>query len=68
VIQNLISPGGDRFDEKLTVVIVLALGVLMAPTATGRQLVQGFSQVFVTARYARRSSTAHHGAARALPT
>ncbi|MFI5752466.1 hypothetical protein ACIBBE_42970 [Streptomyces sp. NPDC051644] len=41
----------SRFDEKLTVVIVLALGVLLAPTAFGQgvlnvlsQLVHGVSQ------------------------
>ncbi|MGW3661354.1 hypothetical protein ACWD6R_39605 [Streptomyces sp. NPDC005151] len=41
----------SRFDEKLTVVIVLALGVLIAPTKFGQgilsvltQLVQGISQ------------------------
>ncbi|MCZ4103488.1 hypothetical protein [Streptomyces sp. H39-C1] len=40
----------SRFDEKMTVVIVLALGVLIAPTAAGQkildvlnQLVQGVS-------------------------
>jgi nucleoside permease NupC len=40
-----------RFDEKLTVVIVLVLGVLIAPTGFGQgilnalgQLVQGVSQ------------------------
>ncbi|MFJ2478153.1 hypothetical protein ACIOWI_35205 [Streptomyces sp. NPDC087659] len=41
----------SRFDEKLTVVIVLALGVLIAPTAVGEgilnvlgQLVSGMTQ------------------------
>ncbi|GHD35605.1 hypothetical protein GCM10010313_83100 [Streptomyces violarus] len=41
----------SRFDEKLTVVIVLVFGVLVAPTAFGQgildvvvQLVQGVSQ------------------------
>ncbi|CAM5559518.1 hypothetical protein SPURM210S_03832 [Streptomyces purpurascens] len=41
----------SRFDEKLTVVIVLVFGVLVAPTAFGQgildvvvQLVQGMSQ------------------------
>jgi hypothetical protein len=41
----------SRFDEKLTVVIVLALGVLIAPTGFGQgilnalgQLVRGVSQ------------------------
>lgn len=41
----------SRFDEKLTVVIVLALGILLAPTAFGQgfldvitRLVQGISQ------------------------
>lgn len=41
----------SRFDEKLTVVIVLALGVLLAPTPVGQgimdilsQLVSGVSQ------------------------
>ncbi|MFJ8469677.1 hypothetical protein [Streptomyces swartbergensis] len=41
----------SRFDEKLTVVIVLVFGVLIAPTAFGQgildvvvQLVQGVSQ------------------------
>ncbi|MFH8407063.1 hypothetical protein ACH4FX_20030 [Streptomyces sp. NPDC018019] len=42
----------SRFDEKLTVVIVLALGVLIAPTAFGRwitdvlsRLADGISQI-----------------------
>ncbi|MFJ9344759.1 hypothetical protein ACIRP0_36595 [Streptomyces sp. NPDC101733] len=41
----------SRFDEKLTVVIVLALGVMLAPTEVGQgiagivgQLVDGVSQ------------------------
>lgn len=41
----------SRFDEKLTVVIVLALGVVIAPTSFGQglldflgQLIQGISQ------------------------
>ncbi|GAA2540707.1 hypothetical protein GCM10010423_43590 [Streptomyces levis] len=44
-------PGRSRNDEKLTVVIVLVFGVLIAPTAFGQgivdvisQLVQGVSQ------------------------
>ncbi|MFE6688539.1 hypothetical protein ACFVFQ_18970 [Streptomyces sp. NPDC057743] len=35
----------SRLDEKLTVVIVLALGVLLAPTPIGQAIVQFLSQL-----------------------
>ncbi|MGW3269569.1 hypothetical protein [Streptomyces sp. NPDC001056] len=35
----------SRFDEKLTVVIVLALGVLIAPTPAGQGLLSVLGQV-----------------------
>ncbi|AIA07969.1 hypothetical protein DC74_7549 [Streptomyces noursei] len=35
----------SRFDEKVTVVIVLALGVLLAPTPVGQGIVQFLSQL-----------------------
>ena len=38
-------PGRSRNDEKLTVVIVLVFGVLIAPTAFGQGIVDGISQL-----------------------
>ncbi|WP_405842429.1 hypothetical protein OG528_29180 [Streptomyces platensis] len=35
----------SRFDEKLTVVIVLALGVLIAPTAVGQGILDFLTQL-----------------------
>ncbi|WP_255945265.1 hypothetical protein [Streptomyces odontomachi] len=35
----------SRFDEKLTVVIVLALGVLIAPTAAGQGILNILEQL-----------------------
>ncbi|MGC4987281.1 hypothetical protein ACLQ18_43045 [Streptomyces sp. DT193] len=35
----------SRFDEKLTVVIVLALGVLIAPTAAGQGILNILGQL-----------------------
>nr|WP_031010062.1 hypothetical protein [Streptomyces sp. NRRL F-5727] len=35
----------SRFDEKLTVVIVLALGVLLAPTAVGEGILNVLGQL-----------------------
>ncbi|MFH0246446.1 hypothetical protein ACGRHY_29415 [Streptomyces sp. HK10] len=35
----------SRFDEKLTVAIVLALGVLLAPTPVGQSIMDTLSQL-----------------------
>ncbi|MFG3309650.1 hypothetical protein [Streptomyces wuyuanensis] len=35
----------SRFDEKLTVVIVLALGILLAPTAVGEGILNVLGQL-----------------------
>ncbi|MFI9031066.1 hypothetical protein [Streptomyces sp. NPDC053560] len=35
----------SRFDEKLTVVIVLALGIVLAPTALGQGILDGLTQL-----------------------
>ncbi|MEU6112970.1 hypothetical protein ABZ840_00135 [Streptomyces sp. NPDC047117] len=35
----------SRFDEKLTVAIVLALGIVLAPTAVGQGILDGLTQL-----------------------
>ncbi|PJM98489.1 hypothetical protein CG740_35105 [Streptomyces sp. CB01201] len=44
----------SRFDEKLTVVIVLALGVLIAPTAVGQGILNVLGQLATSVTHAGR--------------